>query len=64
MSNTSASIRPLAGRILVSLVFLFSGSLKVVAYSQTAATAGAMGIRLRPVSIGCAAAVKNLEDWR
>ncbi len=60
MSNPAGDIQPLIGRILISLVFLVSGTFKIAQYSQFAGFAGAKGIPLPAFSIACAAAVELL----
>ena len=60
MSNPAGDIQPLIGRILISLVFLFSGTFKIAQYSQFVGFAGAKGIPLPAFSIVCAAAVELL----
>jgi len=60
MANASTSVRPLIARILLSLVFLVSGTFKVMAYSQIVGMAGAKGVPLPGVSIPVAAAIELL----
>jgi putative oxidoreductase len=54
------AIRPAIGRILVSLVFLVSGSFKLMGYSQTVALAAAKGLPLAGLAIACATALEIL----
>jgi putative oxidoreductase len=60
MTDNSTSVKPLIGRILISLIFLVSGSFKVMAYSQMVGAAGAKGLPLPGVAIACAAAIEIL----
>jgi putative oxidoreductase len=58
MSDSSSSFTPLAGRILMSVMFLVSGFFKIGAYSQTVGYATAKGMPLASVAIACAAVVE------
>ena len=60
MADTPASIKPLIGRILLSLIFLISGSFKLISYSQIVGHAAAKGVPLAGVAIACAAALEIL----
>ena len=60
MAGFSASAKPLIGRILLSLVFLVSGSFKIMGYSQIVGLAAAKGIPLAGISIAVAATVEIL----
>lgn len=60
MAESSSSLKPLIGRILLSLVFLVSGSFKVMAYSQIVGMAAAKGVPFAGISIACAAAIEIL----
>jgi putative oxidoreductase len=60
MANSSSSVVPLIGRILMSAVFLISGFFKVAGYSQVVGYAAAKGLPLAGVAIACAAAVELL----
>jgi putative oxidoreductase len=60
MTDNSTSVKPLIGRTLLSLMFLISGSFKVMAYSQMVGIAGAKGLPLPGVAIACAAAIEIL----
>lgn len=60
MTDSSTGLKLLIGRVLLSLVFLVSGSFKVMAYSQIVSMAGAKGIPLPAVAIACAAAIEIL----
>ncbi|MFZ3216393.1 MAG: DoxX family protein [Candidatus Acidiferrales bacterium] len=54
----SNSVTTLAGRILVSVIFLISGFFKVAAYSQMVGYAAAMHLPAPGVAIACAAALE------
>ncbi|MGA8222959.1 MAG: DoxX family protein [Candidatus Acidiferrales bacterium] len=58
MTDSSSSIKPLIGRILMSAVFLVSGSFKVMGYSQMVGVAAAKGLPFAGIAIACAAAVE------
>jgi len=60
MSNSAGGVTSLAGRILVSTVFLFSGLIKVAAYSTMVGYAHAKGLPMASVGIAIAAAVEIL----
>jgi putative oxidoreductase len=60
MTDSSSNVKPLIGRLLLSFVFLVSGSFKVMAYSQIVSMAGAKGIPFAGASIACAAAIEIL----
>lgn len=60
MANSSNSVVPLVGRILMAAVFLISGFFKVAGYSQVVGYAVAKGLPLAGVAIACAAAVELL----
>jgi putative oxidoreductase len=58
MANSSGSFTPLAGRILMSVIFLISGVFKVAGYSQIVGYAAAKGLPLPGVAIACAIVVE------
>jgi putative oxidoreductase len=58
MSNSSSSFTPLAGRILMSVLFLVSGFFKVGAYSQMVGYAASKGVPLAGVAVACAAVLE------
>jgi putative oxidoreductase len=58
MANSSESFTPLAGRILMSVLFLISGTFKVVGYSQIVGYAAAKGLPLPNIAIACAMVIE------
>lgn len=58
MSDSSNSFTPLAGRILMSVVFLISGFFKIGGYSQMVAYSGSKGLPMASVAIACAAVLE------
>jgi len=58
MANSSDSFTPLAGRILLSVIFLISGFFKIGGYSQMVGYAASKGLPLAGVAIGCAAVLE------
>ena len=60
MSNSSSGITELAGRILMSVVFLLSGTMKVLGYSAMVGYATAKGLPVAGVGIAVAAAIEIL----
>jgi len=58
MSDSSSSFTPLAGRILLSVVFLVSGFFKIGGYAQMVGYAAAKGVPLAGVAVACAAVVE------
>ena len=58
MSDSSNSFTPLAGRILMSVMFLISGFFKIGAYSQTVAYSASKGLPMASVAIACAAVLE------
>lgn len=58
MANSSDSFTPLAGRILLSVIFLISGFFKIGGYSQMVGYAAAKGLPLAGVAIACAAVLE------
>ena len=58
MSDSSSSFTPLAGRILMSVVFLVSGFFKIGGYSQMVAYSTAKGLPMAGVAIACAAVIE------
>jgi putative oxidoreductase len=60
MSNSSSSVVPLAGRLLISAVFLFSGLGKLMAFGFISGYIAAKGLPLPGVATAAAAAVELL----
>lgn len=60
MADSSSGVTVLAGRILMSVVFLLSGTSKVLAYSNMVAYATAKGLPMAGVGIAVAAAIEIL----
>jgi putative oxidoreductase len=60
MSNTTNTATSLLGRILISVIFVFSGITKVGAYSMMTGLAASKGLPLPYVAIGLAAALEVL----
>jgi putative oxidoreductase len=60
MANSSGSIVPLIGRILMSPVFLLSGINKIMAFSMMTGYVAAAHLPLPKVSLACAAAIEIL----
>jgi putative oxidoreductase len=58
MNDSSSSFTPLAGRILLSVLFLISGFFKIGGYSQMVAYSAARGVPLAGVAIACAAVLE------
>jgi putative oxidoreductase len=58
MSNSSSSFTPLAGRILMSVLFLVSGFFKLGAYSQMVGYAASKGLPMAGVAVACAAVLE------
>ena len=58
MNDSSSSFTPLAGRILMSVLFLISGFFKIGAYSQMVAYSTAKGVPIASVAIACAAVIE------
>jgi putative oxidoreductase len=58
MSDSSNSFTPLAGRILISVVFLVSGFFKIGGYAQAVGYATSKGLPMAGVAIGCAAVLE------
>ncbi|MGB6978812.1 MAG: DoxX family protein [Candidatus Acidiferrales bacterium] len=58
MSSSNTNVTVLAGRILMSAVFLFSGISKIAAFSTMAGFAQAKGLPLPEAAIGIAAAIE------
>lgn len=58
MPETSGSVTQLVGRFLMSLVFLFSGMGKVMAYSAMVGFAATKHLPLAPVAIAIAAVIE------
>lgn len=60
MSNSSSSVVPLLGRILISPVFILAGINKIVAFSMMTAYAASAHLPLPKVAIACAAVIEIL----
>jgi putative oxidoreductase len=60
MSNSSSSVVPLLGRILISPVFILAGITKVMAFSMMTAYAESAHLPLPKFAIACAAAIEIL----
>jgi putative oxidoreductase len=60
MSNSSGSITPLIGRILMSVIFVMSGSMKFKMFSGMVAMIAAKGLPMPQVSLGAAAIIELL----
>ncbi|HTV59555.1 MAG TPA: DoxX family protein [Verrucomicrobiae bacterium] len=60
MSDSSGGVTQLAGRTLMSLIFLFSGIGKVMAYSTIVRFAAMKHLPLAPVAIAVAAVIEIL----
>jgi len=60
MANSSGSAASLLGRILICLVFVFSGVSKLMAYSMMAGFAASKGLPMAHYAIGAAAALEIL----
>ncbi|HEX2775505.1 MAG TPA: DoxX family protein [Candidatus Acidoferrales bacterium] len=58
MSDSSSSFTPLAGRILMSVLFLISGFFKIGGYSQMVAYSSSKGLPMASVAIACAAVIE------
>jgi putative oxidoreductase len=58
MSDSSSSFTPLAGRILMSVMFLVSGFFKIGGYTQMVGYAAAKGVPMASVAIACAAVLE------
>jgi putative oxidoreductase len=60
MSNSTGSITPLIGRVLLSVIFLTSAFFKITAYSNMVAYATAKGVPMAGVGVAVAAAFEVL----
>jgi putative oxidoreductase len=60
MSDTSTSIVPLAGRLLISAIFIFSGLNKLGAHAAMVGFAASKGLAAADLAIWLAAAVEIL----
>lgn len=60
MSNSSGSVVPLLGRILISPVFILAGITKVMAFSMMVGYVASAHLPLPKVSLACAAAIEIL----
>jgi putative oxidoreductase len=58
MSDSSSSFTPLAGRILMSVLFLISGVFKIGGYSQMVGYSASKGLPMAGVAIACAAVIE------
>lgn len=58
MSDSSSSFTPLAGRILISVLFLISGFFKIGGYHQMVEYAGSKGLPMAGVAVACAAVLE------
>jgi putative oxidoreductase len=58
MSDSSSSFTPLAGRILMSVMFLISGFFKIGGYTQLVGYAASKGLPMASVAIACAAVLE------
>ena len=58
MSDSSGSFTPLAGRILMSVMFLVSGFFKIGGYTQLVGYAASKGLPMASVAIACAAVLE------
>jgi putative oxidoreductase len=58
MNDSSRSFTPLAGRILMSVLFLISGFFKIGGYSQMVAYSSSKGLPMASVAIACAAVIE------
>jgi len=60
MSDTNTSVVPLAGRLLISTIFIFSGLSKIPAHAAMAGFAASKGLPAPDLAIWLAAAVEIL----
>jgi putative oxidoreductase len=60
MSNTSESVVPLAGRLLISTIFIFSGLSKIPGHAAMAGFAASKGLPAADLAIWVAALVEIL----
>lgn len=60
MNDPSKSVAPLVGRVLIALIFVFSGVNKILNFSMMTGFAGARGMPLPALMIAGAAAVEIL----
>ena len=60
MSNFASSFTPLAARILLSSMFLWSGLGKVFAYSTMVGYAASKGLPFGGIAVACAAVIEIL----
>jgi putative oxidoreductase len=58
MSDSSSSFTPLAGRMLMSVLFLISGFFKIGGYSQMVPYSASKGLPMAGVAIACAAVLE------
>jgi len=58
MSDSSSSFTPLAGRILISVLFLISGFFKIGGYTQMVGYATSKGLPMAGVAVACAAVLE------
>ncbi len=60
MSNSSSSIAPLIGRILISPIFIFAGISKIMNFSVITGYAADSHLPLPKLALACAAAIQLL----
>jgi putative oxidoreductase len=60
MSNSSGSIVPLLGRVLISSIFILAGINKIMNFSMMKGYVVSAHLPLPSVSLGCAAAIEPL----
>ncbi len=60
MSNSSGSVTPLVGRILISVIFVASGFMKFAAFTMMTGFLAAKGLPMPAVAIGAAATLEVL----
>lgn len=58
MSDSSSSFTPLAGRILISVLFLISGFFKIGGYTQMVGYATSKGLPMAGLAVACAAVLE------
>ncbi|HKV04059.1 MAG TPA: DoxX family protein [Candidatus Acidoferrales bacterium] len=60
MSNSSGSVVPLIGRVLISQIFILSGINKIVNFSMMLGYVNSAHLPLPKIALGCAAAIEIL----
>jgi putative oxidoreductase len=60
MANSSDSIVPLIGRILISPIFIWGGTTSIMAFSMMTGVVAAAHVPFPKVSLACAAAIEIL----